>query len=26
MHDWLTHHINVTDKRYTSHLNDNGIF
>lgn len=26
MHDWLTHHINVTDKRYTSHLNDKGIF
>jgi len=26
MYDWLSHHINVTDKRYTEHLNGNGIF
>jgi len=26
MYDWLTHHVNVTDKRYTEHLNEFGIF
>jgi len=26
IYDWLTNHINVTDKKYTAHLNGKGIF
>jgi hemerythrin len=26
IYDWLTNHINVTDKKYTAHLNARGIF